>query len=49
MVGIMNLGFGILSTAIYHIGDLGLAPFWLGGMVRVVIFHENVIVLFRLL
>ncbi|XP_017308278.1 uncharacterized protein tmem176l.1 [Ictalurus punctatus] len=29
MVGIMNLGFGILSTAI---GDLGLAPFWLGGM-----------------
>lgn len=46
MVGIMNLGFGILSTAI---GDLGLAPFWLGGMVRVVIFHENVIVLFRLL
>ncbi|KAK3541155.1 hypothetical protein QTP86_016256 [Hemibagrus guttatus] len=33
MVGIMNLGLGSLSTAIYYVSDLGSVPLWLGGVI----------------
>ncbi|MCI4391209.1 hypothetical protein PGIGA_G00131410 [Pangasianodon gigas] len=33
MVGLMNLGFGSLTTAIYRMGDLGPVPLWLGGVI----------------
>ncbi|MCJ8745447.1 hypothetical protein PDJAM_G00130210 [Pangasius djambal] len=36
MFGLMNLGFGSLTTAIYRMSDLGPVPFWLGGVIIVV-------------